>query len=382
MNKTLEKIKSLARSTMNPPLVDAKKNGRRIMGYFCSYIPEEIIHAAGFIPYRIRAVGSENTIRGDKYFSPLNCTFVRHCFDKVLHDDYAFLDGVVFLNGCDHTRRMYDNWRDVRQELAIGPEFLYMFVAPHVLTQNSLQQYNKELDKFKKTLESTFQITVEEKNLTASIKLYNYKRILLKKLDQKRSRHPVAITGSELLNVMLAITAIPIEDAIALLETLDQLTEDRSVSQQGEVRLMLMGGCQEDLDHIDMIEKMGALFVADNLCLGARHFHSEVDETEAPLEALAKRYLYHLSCPRMINGFSQRMEFITKTLDDYNIEAVIAEKLKFCDLWGGEIFLLKKELKKNNIPILAMERELFGGTSGQIKTRVQAFIEQVRGKRE
>jgi len=75
----LQEIKEIAAKTTNPYLEKKIKDGQKVIGYFCSYVPEEIIHAAGMVPYRMRAVDSSGTSKGDIYFSSLNCTFVRHC---------------------------------------------------------------------------------------------------------------------------------------------------------------------------------------------------------------------------------------------------------------------------------------------------------------
>ena len=99
MKTILDETRELASSTHNHYLEEAKRQGKKIIGYFCSYMPEEIIHAAGFVPYRMRAVESKGTTRADAYYSSINCTFVKLCFNKALNGDFAFLDGVVFLNG-------------------------------------------------------------------------------------------------------------------------------------------------------------------------------------------------------------------------------------------------------------------------------------------
>ena len=85
----LDEIKGTGTKDYNALLESEKKAGKKIIGYFCSYFPEEIVHAAGFIPYRMTATGSTGTTKGDIYFSSLNCTFVKHCFDKALQGGFA-----------------------------------------------------------------------------------------------------------------------------------------------------------------------------------------------------------------------------------------------------------------------------------------------------
>jgi benzoyl-CoA reductase/2-hydroxyglutaryl-CoA dehydratase subunit BcrC/BadD/HgdB len=374
MKTILEKTKELASSTGNHYLEEAKKQGRGIIGYFCSYMPEEIIHAAGFVPYRMRAVESKGTTRADAYYSSINCTFVRHCFNKALSGDFAFLDGVVFLNGCDHSRRMYDNWRFA----GIGPSFLHMFFVPHAISDAAYEHFILECGKLKLSLENHFKVSITDESLRKSIGLYNEKRRLLAEIYSLRKKKDVPIKASELLGAMLAVTAVPIEKAIEILSEVKEFLKGRVVSKPQELRLFISGGCIEEMHHLELIENCGASIVADNICLGTRHFLDEVKSEGDPLQAIAYRYLTHLSCPRMMGDFDRRFGYLMSLKDEYGIDGAIIEKLKFCDLWGGEIYLYRAESKNKNIPLLSMEREIYGGGAGQIKTRVQAFLEKLK----
>lgn len=373
-----EKIEAIVEASASGAITKYFDDDQKAIGYFCSYIPEEVIHAAGFIPYRMRAVGSRGTQKGDVYFASINCTFVRNCFDKVLHGDFSFLQGVVILNGCDHTRRIYDNWRHAD----VPPDFRYMFAAPHVINDLSKEDFTHEISTFITALENNFKISIKEENLKESIRLYNRKRSLLKNIYDMRKEEKVPIHGSEMLRLILAVTAIPVEKAIALLEEVIKACKDRKVNTDGDIRLFISSGCMEEPEHLELIEECGAVIVADNFCLGSRHFDTLVDEDLEPRRALAERYLTHLSCPRMMNAFSDRLQYINSIRSEFKVDAVIAEKLKFCDLWGGEIFIMRREAAARKFPLLALERELYGKDTGQVKTRIQAFFEQIRNKQE
>ena len=328
------------------------------------------------IPYRMRATGSTDTARGDIYFSSLNCTFVRRCFDKVLKDEFDFLDGIVFLNGCDHTRRLYDNWRHAD----LKPDFRYMFVVPHKVGHLPEERFYDEIVTFKHALEHAFGIEITDEALNRSLSLYNRKRQLIHDLYQARKTPDVPIRGSELLQVMLAVTMMPVEEAISLLETAIREIQGRKTYTQGNLRVFIGGGCIEEVDHLALIESAGASIVADNLCLGHRHGDMLCDESMDPCRALAARYLNHFSCPRMMNDFRRRLDFLHAMRREADIDAFIFEKLKFCDLWGGEMYLCRRESLAHEYPVLLLERELYGGGTGQLRTRIQAFFEQVRNR--
>ncbi|MBN1472312.1 MAG: 2-hydroxyacyl-CoA dehydratase [Syntrophaceae bacterium] len=373
-------IGEISGKAYNAYLQAAKENGRKIAGYFCQ-VPVEVLHAAGLIPYRMRAVGSSGTTKGDIYYSPLNCTFTRHCFDKALRGGFDFLDAVIFMNGCDHTRRMYDNWRHARKTHNINPDFLYMFITPHVVAKNTTGRYTEEIRKFSKYLSETFGTDITNDLLLNSIKLFNKQRRLIAKIYEKRKSMGVTVKGSDILSMMLAVTAMPVDAANELLERINASIDNNPASEESDIRVLITGGCIEEIDMIRIIEGCHAVVVADNLSHGARYFDMEVDETGYPVESLAKRYLYKLSCPRMINAFDIRMKYIYDTIREYKIDAVITQKLKFCDLWGVENLMLKKEAQRTGFPLLALERELYGEGIGQLKTRIQAFIEEVRNRK-
>jgi len=371
-----EKIKIIAGKDLNEYLDAAINDGKRIIGYFCSYVPEEIIHAAGFIPYRMRAVDNKGTTKGSIYYSALNCSFVRSCFGKALEGDFGFLDGIVFMNGCDHLRRMYDNWKYAD----ISPLFRHMFVTPHLTGDTALRRYTDELHKFINEIEDFFHVKITDDALRESVKLYNEKRRLLAELYELRKNEILPIRGSELLNLLLSVTMMPVNDAIELIREVLSQARGRSVSRSGDLRLFISSGCMEESSHIELIENCGGAVVGDNMCLGSRHIDLETDENKKPVEALAERYLTHLSCPRMMDDFKTRLAYLENIRMEYAVNGVIAEKLKFCDLWGGEMYLMKQESKKKNFPILLLERELYGSGEGQIRTRIQAFLEQIRNR--
>ena len=379
MNDIIKEIRSIAGSIYNRQIHEAQKKGRKVIGYFCSYIPEEIIHAAGFIPYRIKTSGAGRTPKGDLYFSPINCSFVRHCFDNILNDEYSFLDGAVIMNACDNIRRIYDNWRDAKKKFNLKPDFLYFFFVPHLIGNDALDVYMDEIIKFRKAIEEAFIVTITDEALMDSIKLYNRRRRLLSSIYEKRKRAAVPIKGSDVLSIMLAITSLPVEAGNEFLEEIDDHIKKESVScnNDNHIRVLIAGGCLEDIEYLELIEECGISIVADNLCFGSRYFNLMVDESGDPIESIAKRYLNKLSCPRMTNCFTLRAKSMINAVKEYNADAVIMDRLKFCNLWGVENVIIKKEAVRVGIPFLSLERELYDGGTGQIKTRVQAFIEKV-----
>ncbi len=372
--EALEAFKKIAKTPYNHTLSAHKDKGGKIVGIFCSYAPEEMVMAAGMIPFRMRAVGSDKTTLGDAWFSSLNCSFVRHTLDMALEGNYGFLDGVVFINACDHIRRMYDNWR----RGVDGPGLVHMMSVPHKAGGRALAWYREELDLLRQKIESHFKLKITDDDLRAAIKVSNQTRRLLAKLYELRKDESPPITAAETLSVIMAGTAMERE---RFNELLDQLLEEipgRKAYKAGAPRLLIMSGCLEEPEHLELIEGQGGAIVDDLLCHGRRYFDTLVDEeNKDPIQALAERYMNHLSCPRIGDDFGRRIDRVKESTGEYGLDGVIVETLKFCNLWGGESFIMRQESRKTGMPTLHLERELYGGGDGQVKTRVQAFLERI-----
>ena len=122
---------------------------------------------------------------------------------------------------------------------------------------------------------------------------------------------------------------------------------------------------------------MGASIVADQLCWGWKSFADLADEEIDPIDAIARRILGHMPCPRMLDQYPQRLANLLEAVKQYRVDGIICERLKFCDLWGGEIEMLRRSLKwESGIPLLVLERDYAAASGvGQLRTRVQAFLE-------
>ena len=371
----LQELSELSKQISNPYIDNWQKQGNKTIGYFCSYIPEEIILAAGMLPYRVRATGSTETTLGDAYMGAFNCSFIRHCLDQALRGSYNFLDGVVMLNGCDHVRRLWDTWRR-----KVDTPFCYFLQIPHLISDLTFAWYKEELIRFKESIEEHFQVKITDQRLREAIKTCNETRTLLGTLYQLRKKESPPITGTEALNVIIPSTAMPKDQFNGLLKRLLTEIKGRNSQAQYRARLMVVAIILDDPSLTQIVEETGGLVVADFSCIGPRHMWDLVDETIDPMEAIAKRYLGQISCPRMMGDHQRRSQFIRNMVDEYKVDGIIFERIKFCDLWGVENYMLRVDAKEADIPTLVLEREFQLVGLGQFKTRVQAFLEMLEGK--
>lgn len=371
-SKAFQELTQAAETLVNPAIQGWREQGGKVVGYFCSAMPEEVITAAGFLPFRMRATGSTGTDLSDTYFSSINCSFPRHCFNIALQGGFDFLDGVVCMNSCDNVRRIYDNWK--RQ---LPTTLVHIMSLPRKTGEPQVEWFRDEVANLKQLLEKHFDIEITDERLWDAIKLHNETRRLQRKLYDLRKADNPPITGTEALAVTVAGTAMPKERYNQLLrELLNELSESPGNADY-RARLLLMGGILDDPAYVKVIESQGGLVVTDSLCFGSRLLWNDIDEGASdPIAALAQYYVADRpSCPRMFGDYERRIGLVRDMIRDFKVDGVILERLAFCDHWGFEQFTIKNDLKDDNVPCLIMDREYIMSGVGQLRTRVQAFLE-------
>ncbi|MHA1131257.1 MAG: 2-hydroxyacyl-CoA dehydratase subunit D [Candidatus Helarchaeota archaeon] len=348
-----------------------KAAGKKVLGYFCSYIPDEIIYAANILPIRIRARNCTDTPMGDAYMASTACSFTKCCLEAANRKEFEYLDGIVSYNSCDQIRRLFDN---IKYKAPF--DYQYFLSIPTIVNEVTIEWLSHELSKFKENIEINFHAQISNEQLWRAIKIYNESRNLLKELYELRQRDNPPLRGAEVMQVFSAGVTIPRVQFNDLLTKLLNEAKKKKGYTDYKARVMLVGSLLDDPEYIKIIEDLGGLVVTDSLCYGSRYFWDLVDENEPnPLDALAKRYLSKTSCPRMSDGHPARFAFIKKMIKEFYVDGVIFERMKFCPYWWGEIFLLRDEFKELGVPCLDLEREYTLGGIGQMKTRIQAFLE-------
>jgi bcr-type benzoyl-CoA reductase subunit C len=368
----LEELMELSREPYNPLVKDWKEKGGKVIGFVCSYVPEEILHAAGLLPFRITPTGCTTTLEADAYFSRINCTFCRACLQMALEGKFGFLDGLVGINPCDHIRRLWDLWR-----LKAGLPFMKILSLPHRVHEGAVEWYKGEIQIFKGEVEKAFDTQINEDSLGKSIEIFNTSREWIRKLYDLRTKENPPLSGNEVTRIIVALLHIPREEGNKLLERLLNELENRKGISDYRARLMVAGGACDDPEFIEVIEKAGGLVVTDSLCFGSRYFFERVKTDDDLLRSLSMAYLNRPFCAGMAGGERNRLNFNLEMAQRFSVNGIVFQKIRWCDLWGGEAFYLGEKLKELGIPYLSLEREYWLSGQEQMKTRVQAFLEMI-----
>jgi len=369
-------------SITNPYITEWQADGKKVLGHYCTYIPDELLHAANLLPFRIRATGNTSTDLADVYMVRFTCSFVRATFDMALRGLYNFLDGILICNSCDHSRRMFElfDLKVFGTENYPKPNSRFYYSIPHVITNEGFEWYYNEIQELKAKLEEKYiRETITNQDLLDSINIYNTNRDLLRKIHELRILDAPKITGSEALQISMSNNSVPKEVANQELERiLISLKESEGVKFKAK-RIMLVGSEVDSTDFTGLIEDSGALIVTDFLCFGTRTFLDDVHLgfEQDPLKSIVERVYYRMSCPRMMDDHERRLDFVKSEIKRANVDGVILQRINNCDLHGCDNMLYVHELKDLEIPVLNLDREFYQADTTRLQTRIQAFFEMI-----
>ncbi|MFW9916514.1 MAG: benzoyl-CoA reductase, bzd-type, subunit N [Candidatus Thorarchaeota archaeon] len=351
-----------------------QKTGGKVLGYFCTYVPEEILYAAGILPVRILGSHEPQDVTEPHIFG-MFCPFCRDCLAQGLKGRFDYLNGIMIAQSCLHVRQSYTSWE---KHVPTQDGFSYYLNMPHkVQSPRALPFLKAELKLFKEAVEKWVGKEISDSALEEAIEIYNENRRLMKQIyDLRKSDNP-PLTGEEAMFLSLSSQMV---DKKEHNEALRQLLEDlpgRNLSREVGTRLMIMGSEDDDIEFINMVESVGGTFVIDDHCTGSRYFWNEVEKDGHDLlEAIADRYIQRPACPTKDWEERRRVPHVMKLARDYNAQGVILIQQKFCDPHELDIPMVRQNFEENGFPTLSLEFDVTVPI-GQFRTRVEAFLEQM-----
>ncbi|MFX0208826.1 MAG: 2-hydroxyacyl-CoA dehydratase, partial [Candidatus Hodarchaeota archaeon] len=305
-----------------------KTNGK-VLGYFCTYVPEEILHAAGVLPVRILGSHEPQDVTEPHIFG-MFCPFCRDCLAQGLKGRFDYLNGIMIAQSCLHVRQSYTSWE---KHVPTEDNFAFYLNMPHkVQSPRALPFLKAELELFKDAVEKWTGKEITDTALENAIDVYNENRRLLKQIYELRKAENPPLTGEEAMYVALSSQMIDKEEHnVALRELLENL-KGRSMDRDVGTRLMILGSEDDDIEFINMVESVGGTFVIDDHCTGTRYFWNEVEKDGGDLlEAIADRYIKRPPCPTKDWEERRRVPHALKLARDYGAEGAILVQQKFCD---------------------------------------------------
>jgi len=345
-----------------------ERTGGKVIGYLCTYVPEELIYAAGALPVRLLGGHQPQDVTGRHIFD-MFCAYCRDVLSQGLLGKYDYVDGIVFAHCCPHIRQTFESWR---RHLPVRFSHL-LWVPSRVETPYALDFYLSQVEEFKHALEKWLGTPISERELAGAVEVYNLNRRLLRRLYELRRSHPPRVSGTTAMEIVLAAALMDKAEHNRLLSQFLEQPQDRAL--QG-VRLMVLGSENDDVNIIRLIESLGSVVVIEDDCTGNRYFWNETTGGDALLRDIAARYLGKPPCPLRDIGPRRRPGYLLELAREYQVRGAVFLRQKFCDPHAWEIPVLQRLFQEQGIPTLALELDATI-PEGQYRTRVEAFLEML-----
>ena len=361
---------------------ELKKEGKKIIGYICSFVPLEIISASGCIPFRVRGNIHEPITKGDTLLETIVCPYYRSCFDLSVKQTYDFLSGMVIPHGCDSMVRSYSAW-----SYSLPYSYFHFINIPTVCGESSSEFFDAELNTFRRSLEKFAGKAITNDDLARTIRIYNENRDKVRALYEFRKADPPLISGTELTMALTVGSSLPIGEFNTLLDQfLAEIGRRKKSPLKKGPRIFIDGACLDNIELIKLVEELGGNVVADTICNGARDYFPKTDVGGDPIDALAHRYLNKINCPKTYRenktgtfegDIASRFNDIGAYAKEFKVDGAILYVYKYCDPFGFEVPARKAYYQSIHVPLLHLEDVYSAGTISQLRTRIQAFLEMI-----
>ncbi len=344
----------------------------KVVGYMCSYFPEEIFYAAGILPVRILGTHEPQNLT-EKHIFGMYCPFSRDVLAQGLQGRYDYLDAVATAYPCMHLGQTFDSWT-----LHVTSKSFYVDMPNRVQTPYAVPFLTGRLEETKRELEEWTGREITDTDLRDAIDTYNENRSLLREIYEARKSDDLTITGTESMCITTANLFMDKKDANKLLKaTLETELTGRKVKSGEDTRLMIVGSENDDIKFLDMVESFNAVIVTDDHCTGSRYFWNKVNLQDGLIEAIARRYIDRPLCPQRDYPERLRLPYLLQMAKDWNVQGVIIIQQKFCDPHELDKVALTEYFKEHDIATLYLELDVTVPL-GQFKIRVEALLESLR----
>ena len=370
LTKAREEIETIA-SLGYKEMASHFSKDRNAIGFFCPYVPEELLHAAGFLPLRL--MGTSVKMSHVQAHLPSNCChLVKSSLESLLQGELDFLQGVIFSQTCDSMQGLSDIWAHQRR----FPIHFNLMIPTNLDSEHSRGYLKAEVERFKEFLES-HSSRMTSQRIKASIQLFNRIREKLGEIYARRRKGLTPWPGRFFAQIIRAGYLLDRERYLELLNELLNALPEKTEEGENLIPVYLAGNMAHSESYFSLIEEAGAMVVQDDLCSGARTLRLMVPEDIDPIEALTQRYFTSFFCPTKHKGYRAHEETLLEDVQKSGAKGVIFLLYKYCEAHYFDYPDLKAALESKGIPCLLLDVEDPSHSLGQLKIRLQAFVEML-----
>lgn len=393
--KHLQFFEDLLQSAHNDLVRKAKEEGRICVAYMCENTPEPLLNLGNCFGVRLFAPNTGSMDIATYYMTSFLCETTRAIFERAMEGGYNFTDCLIAPDGCTMMNRCAENI-ELRKAMDGGEHFFYEHMEiPLKADENGVNLLVKQCRNHILTpLKENFGVDVSDEAIRSAVKAHNRVCRLIQEIGEFRKEEKPRITGYEFAVLTQATYVCPKDYLIPKLEeTLEELKDRKPDDKPYRARLVVVGSEMDDPEFIKLIEECGAFVCADRYCFGSLpgRVEIELNEEEDALIQVCRHYIYQCQCPRQMNmeKFYGRKVYVDEIAKEYHADGILYDQVKFCDPWAYERVTGTTALRDEyGYPVLSVDRPYnIRSSSGQMRTRVQAFIEsieikKIRGEKE
>jgi benzoyl-CoA reductase/2-hydroxyglutaryl-CoA dehydratase subunit BcrC/BadD/HgdB len=369
---------------------EAQKEGRLALGYTCYHMPEVLLNLGRCFSIRLRAPRTGSMEMASYYMSSGSCEYSRALLERGLEGGYHFLDAIAGVDACEAMNRAMGNMELLQVNSPEKKNFFYTNLdVPCTDDEDAVAHLKEQVSRKVLTqLHEKYDIDVSDASLIDAVNRHNEICRLFKEMDQYRHLDNPTITGYEFAIFLLASYVCPKDLMIEKLkETCEELkTRVPDKKKDFRIKAVVVGSEIDDLDLIKLFEENGIRVVCDRYCYGNVPGRQEIilNKDEDILTQIVRNCVQTTECPRQCipHKVKYRFQHAADLVKEYNADGIIYEQMKFCTYWSYERILASHVLRDEyHIPTLSIDRPYRSGNSEQLRTRVQAFVENVEIKK-
>lgn len=358
------------------------EKGGKVVATYCVFVPEEIVWAAGGIPVGLCAGAQFSIPMAEPILSRNTCALIKSSLGFKLGRICPYVQASHLIVGettCDGKKKMFEILNEYHP--------VYVMEVPNKKSERSRELWLGEVRAFKDVIENLTGNTITAEGLREAIDEVNERRRALQRLYNLRKVSPTPISGRDALLVTQVAFYDDVKRNTQMVNTLCDELEKRVSAGEGiapeSAPRILVSGCPMAIPNWKLhqvIESAGAVIVGEETCTGTRFFSELVPSVDGGLdqqiEAIAGRYLNtHCAC---FTPNEERLDDIVRLANECRVDGVIHYNLQFCHTYATEVAQVEKRLAKEGLPLLRIETDYSDEDTGQIKTRVEAFLEMIK----
>ncbi len=388
--KHLYYFEKLLEDANNELVRQGQQEGLKCIATTCENVPEPLLNLPGVFSVRLRAPKTGSLEMATYYMTSFLCEYSRALLERAIEGGFNFVDGLITPDGCTMINRCVENM-ELLQTMGKDKEgFFWEYMEiPQKDDANAMEMYTLQCrNHILKPLSEKYGIDTSDAAIRKAVEEHNEVCRLIRQIGDFRKEKNPRITGYEFHIITLATYVAPKHLLLdKLRETLEELqTREPDPADKYRARVVFVGSEVDDVDVIKLVEESGAYVCADRFCYGSLPGRDEFvlnDEEDVVLQ-ICRQMQHRAQCPRYWDMAKMvgRRDYVADLAKEYGADGIIYEQMKFCDPWAYERMIGTVVLRdEHGYPVLAVDRPYAIGSSGQMRTRVQAFVESIEIKK-